>query len=514
MPTISPSLPSDGDDAIVEPYNAAIIAILGLINGGLDSDNIDHFSGSLIDDNSITDDKFADDARTGWNVTDNPSSCSALGNRNYNIVVNSTDLTDKISKGMRLRLTRGSAAPLKCATLNGSTQFFNKTSPNKLTFTDDFVNSIWVKIPVYQAEAMIARYNGTSGFEFFVDATGRVSLTGFNASSSNFSQVKSRQGIPLNRWVHLAAQLDMSTFTATTTTSYIMIDGVDVQADVIRGGTNPTALVQAGNLEIGSENGGTSPFNGQIAQAAIYNAKVTQATILASMQQGLVGTETSLASGYSFNNAITDLNTTTPNDLSPQGSAVATTADNPFSDSTGTLGYAIVLNAVFSTNTTLNVQVPEGFTLPSSLSAMAFSTDYIPYKFPAASKFKLSAYDTGGALTNVLIPLIVQYVVNNPIENLPYLNVGTGGGTMYLTAEGSTRKIALSIAGASATTTYSNTFPGSFLTTAEIITQGVMGSGASTTGQYVVTGSLSATGFSWFSGTNPNAGTGFLVIGT
>jgi len=40
MPVINPPLPADGDEAIVEPYNAAIQAILGVLNGSVDADNI------------------------------------------------------------------------------------------------------------------------------------------------------------------------------------------------------------------------------------------------------------------------------------------------------------------------------------------------------------------------------------------------------------------------------------------------------------------------------------------
>lgn len=40
MPTINPTLPSDGDDAVVAPYNSAIEAILAVINGGIDEDNL------------------------------------------------------------------------------------------------------------------------------------------------------------------------------------------------------------------------------------------------------------------------------------------------------------------------------------------------------------------------------------------------------------------------------------------------------------------------------------------
>jgi microcystin-dependent protein len=40
MPQIHPVLPADGDDAIVEPYNAALNLILGVINGSIDVDNL------------------------------------------------------------------------------------------------------------------------------------------------------------------------------------------------------------------------------------------------------------------------------------------------------------------------------------------------------------------------------------------------------------------------------------------------------------------------------------------
>ena len=71
----------------------------------------------------------------------------------------------------------------------------------------------------------------------------------------------------------------MSAFTNTPTTGYIMIDGVDVPATYTRGGTNPTALVQAGNIEVGAYNGGTNPFPGKIAQAFVSSAKITQANV-------------------------------------------------------------------------------------------------------------------------------------------------------------------------------------------------------------------------------------------
>lgn len=357
---------------------------------------------AVIADGVVTKAKFAtavkSDLDSGWSTRYGdttfpaPDTVTANGNRSYDLVFNSVDLTSYISPGMRLRTTRTTTAPTQCTDLeSGSSQYYSKTSPAAMTFTDDFVVSAWIKLESYTGASQViaSRANGTQGWIFSIQSDGTVTLTGYNAALTNYSRVASYQSIPLGKWVHVAAQLDMSTFTATTTTSYIMFDGVNVPAAVSRAGTNPTALVQAGNLEIGSYNAGTSPFDGKIAQVAIYNAKVTQATILASMHQTLTGSETSLISAYSFNNTINDLNTTNANNLTANGSAVATATDSPFSvnsfgTATGTTDYAIVTKAVFSTNTTLTVQVPEGNTIPTSggVSAVAYSPWKAPYGMP------------------------------------------------------------------------------------------------------------------------------------
>lgn len=329
----------------------------------------------------------------GWSALgDVPDTVTYNGNRSYSLVFNGVDHTSTLSNGMRLQTTRTVSAPTQCTSLNGTTQYYNKTSPNGMTFTDDFVVSGWVKVSAYTTQQTIAsRYNGTSGWRLMMDSTGQVTMTGFNSGAANYSQVVAYQSIPLNKWVHIAAQLDMSTFTATTTTSYVMIDGVDVPASVSRGGTNPTSLIQAGNLEVGSWNGGLLPFNGKIAQVAIYSAKVTQANVALTYSQGLAGTETSLISAYSFNNSINDLNANA-NNLTAQGSAVATNADSPFAQDdagapTGTTDCGIVQSVSFSTNTTVVVQVPEGCTIPTSggVSTVLYSLQKAPFGFPTDS---------------------------------------------------------------------------------------------------------------------------------
>lgn len=326
---------------------------------------------------------------SGWtDLGYTPNTITYNSNRSYDLVFNSTDLTSTISNGMRLKLSRLVSAPTRCTSLNGTNQYYSKSSPAGTTFTDDFVVSAWVKLSSYPSadSGVVSRYNGTSGWIFYIDTSGRVVLGGYNGGAGNNSKVISSQSIPLNKWVHIAAQLDMSSFTATTTTSYIMFDGLDTPASVSRTGTNPTALVQAGNLEIGSFNaGGFLP--GKIAQVAYFNAKVTQATIRTYISQGLAGTETSLVSAYSFDNSINDLSSNA-NNLTANNSAVATNSDSPFAQDdsgtpTGSTDVAIITKKAFSTNTTLTVQVPEGCTIPTSggVSAVAYSVQSTPFGF-------------------------------------------------------------------------------------------------------------------------------------
>ena len=338
---------------------------------------------------------------SGWvDLGFNPNTVTANGNRSYSLVFNSTDLTGTLSPGMRLKTTRLVAAPTQCTDLEASSsQYYNKTSPAGMTFTDDFVVSAWVKLESYTAQGIIAsRYNGTSGWQFGVNTSGQVLLYGYNAGAGNTQSITSYQSVPLNKWTHVTAQLDMSTAGSSVTTSYVMMDGVDVPALKAATGSGPTALIQAGNLEIGASNGGLTPWDGKLAQVAIYSAKVTQANILATISQTLTGSETSLISAYTFSNTINDLSANA-NNLTAQGSAVATNSDSPFGTQasgsiSSNLDYGIITSATFSTNTTLVVQVPEGCTVPTSggVSAVSYSTNKTPYNLPSDwSKYRVSS---------------------------------------------------------------------------------------------------------------------------
>lgn len=325
----------------------------------------------------------------GWTpLGATPATVTANGNRNYDLVFNSVDLTSTLSPGMKLQLTRTVAAPSQCTSLNGTTQYYSRASGsvNGMTFTDDFTCSAWIKVSSYAAGTIMSRNDGSNGWNFQMGSNGQITIGGNNGGGGNARYITSYASVPLNKWVHVSASLDMSGWT--TATNKMAFDGVDVAVSLNSAGTNPTSLTQAGNLNIGAQ-AGASFFPGKIAQAAIYTGNastITQAILLARMDRTLSGSETSLISAYSFNNSINDLNANA-NNLTANGSAVATNADSPFANAVtaGLIEYAEINSVAFSTNTTVNVRVPDTCQIPTTggVSAVSYSTQSNPYGLPA-----------------------------------------------------------------------------------------------------------------------------------
>lgn len=399
MTLVSLTLPNDGETIDASDVNGPFNAIASVLNGNIDDQNVNTISGTKITTGTLPLNAFTTaaqlDLAKGWNdLGAAPTSVVHNGNGSYTGTF-AVDQSPKLNPGTRIRTTRAVPAPTQSTSLNGTNQYWNDTTISGMTFTDDFVISAWVKLSSYGQYGIVSRYNGTNGFILQTSPSGVVTLSAYNAGSGNESRVTSYQSIPLNKWTHITAQLDMSAFTATPTTSYIMFNGVDVPSLVARAGTNPTALIQAGNLEIGSYNGGVANFPGKIAQAAIFNSKVTQATMRGYMNQSYIGNEANLISAYPFNGNGNDLNTTNGNNLTAQNSATATNADAPWggqADGTvsGTLDYGIVVG---TTPTTVTWQTPEGATSPTTggISAISYSGVKAPYGFPTnESKWILS----------------------------------------------------------------------------------------------------------------------------
>lgn len=359
---------NDNFDTIYNEFNGNIAAA-NLADGAVTTAKINDsaVTTAKIADGSITGAKLDATFAGGWTpITTVPTITATNGNNSFNISFPSIDYTDRLSKGMKLLIPRTVTPQTQVTSLNGTTHYWSKSSPAGMTFTDDFAAGAWIYLTAYgSTQAIMSRYNGTSGWSFSIGSAGDVSLTGFNAGSGNLSQVVSAQAVPLNKWVYVSAQLDMSTFTATTTTIYVMIDGVNAPASVNRTGTNPTALVQAGNLEVGSRNSGTAPFSGKIAQPWVSSAKVTQANVQSFMYHGITASDistNSIISAFSFGGNATDINTTNANNLTANGGVTATNTDSPFNAN----AYAIITSdPTFSTNTTMTVQTANGYSIPN-----------------------------------------------------------------------------------------------------------------------------------------------------
>ncbi len=322
----------------------------------------------------------------GWSdLADVPDSVTYNGNRSYDLVFNSNDLTDTVSNGMRVKLTRTVTPPTQCTDLEASSsQYWSKTSPAGISFTDDFTLAAWIKVESYATTGFIIARNsvaGTNGFRLYVNTSGQITADAF-ISAGNSKLYNTYQSVPIGKWVHVAATVDMSGNVGT-----IYLDGVSVPVQTTATGT-ANSLTQAGNLYIGTQVGTTSYFDGKIAQASVHNAILTANQIRDMASQTISSSSPSIVSGFTFNGAATDV-TANANDLTASGGATYGT-DSPMNATE----YGIITANSFSTNTTLTVQVPEGYSIPTSggVSSVFYSTQHTPYGFPAnRGKWKIES---------------------------------------------------------------------------------------------------------------------------
>lgn len=333
------------------------------------------------------------------------------GNRSYDLTFPLVNYTDRLSPGMRLRTVRSAAAPNQSASLNGTSQYFSKTSPAGTWSTSTFSMIAHIKTSAYGGtQAIVARADAAAnnGFEWRILPSGQVEIKVWNAGNANFRAVTSYQSVPLNKWTHLGMSWSSGTV-------ILYIDGVVVPSAATTGGTAPTTTVATGTLTIGSfSSGSTDFFSGKISQVGIFSAAITEATIRGYISQGLAGTETSLISAYSLSNSLVDLKAATANNLTANGGATTTNADSPFggqADGTisTTVDYGIIQKVSFSTNTTVTVQVPEGCAIPTSggVASISYSQFKAPYGFPGQKdKWTISYLDKLGHAGGTVIGTI------------------------------------------------------------------------------------------------------------
>lgn len=395
---------------VIKYTGVAGSTITGVTRGAGGTDAKPHTKTALVEMN-LTAQDISDlyDAFQSFAATNNdwrslvatPNTVTYNGNRSYTCVFNGVDLTDILSNGMRLRTVRTVSAPTQSASFNGTNQYFNRASGSVagITFTDDFAGGAWFKltnIPSLSYTIVSRTTSGAAGWALKIDSAGKLYLLGYNGAS-NYRMVRSLQVMQVGRWVHVVSQLDMSAFTATSTTSYILIDGKEISVEMVQNGTNPTSLVQGGDLQVGAW-AGVDLMNGKVAQVFV-SGKITQTQARAIYSQGLTTADVAtygIISAWTLSGAsgLTDLNTTNANNLTAAGAGagtlVTTNNDAPWTQDdagvpSGNVDYGSVEDVTVSGgNTTVIAQVPEGNTIPTSggISSISYATSKAPFGFP------------------------------------------------------------------------------------------------------------------------------------
>lgn len=370
MGTVSTTLPSDGQTIDASDVNTPINAILSEFNGNIDDDNIKtgaNINGSKLLDASITGAKQDATLASGWlslSGTHSVSSGYNSGNRSFQIAT-SADHSSVLSPGMRYKVTRNTTPPTQCADLESSSSHYaSNASPTGITFTDDFTCEAWIKLESYAAMDIVSMYSST-GWIFDLKSDGRLRILGNGGSGSE--DHTTYQSIPLGRWVHVAASLDMSGNSAS-----IYIDGVSVPAQPV--GTTGSSVTQAGDLTVGARSGGSNYFDGKLADVRVWS-DIRTATEIQDNMYAYPSDTTGLVAHFKLNGDFTDASSNA-NDLTAQNSAVATNVDNPWNATE----YGIITAVSAST---IQVFCPEGCGIPNeTLTAPYYSTQSAPYGFP------------------------------------------------------------------------------------------------------------------------------------
>ena len=350
------------------------------------------------------------------------------GNKEF-VLTPSADPTGFLSPGMRFKHTRHTVPPTQCMAFTAaSSQYATKASPTGITFTSAWTTEAWIYILSYGDYAIESRYDGTQGWRFAVNSSGQL-YTQYLASGANHVWT-TYQSIPLKRWVHVAITHTLSGPTITT-----YINGVSVPNSQTTN-TGTQSMTQGGALQIGAFNGANF-FDGYIAEARVWSAAQSAASIQANMAINLTGTETNLVALFKGNGNFND-GTSNANNLTATNGAIATQAANPFN----AIEYAFITKVASGAVT---VFCGTDYTIPNdTLDSPAYSTQKAPYGFPAGrEKWHISCMNIAPATTTGTSGTWVA------ISGAPQMTVPTGSwilgykGTASVKVTGATSYIAM-----------------------------------------------------------------------
>ena len=378
MPLISPTLPSDGTNAVASSVDTPLNAILTLINGGLDDANIASVSGTKITAGTLPNSALSTTAQQGWNTLSSTLTWSADNGNRETVLGSTVDLTSVLSPGARFSIKRGTTPPTQCMSFaSASSQYAYKTSPSGLTFTGNFTWETWVLLNSYPSGfAMLAcelDAPPNNGTYLNINSSGQIG-GGYIGGGGTNTTTYTNQSIPLGQWVHVAMSV-----TVASKTFAIYINGVAVSMQSTSG-TSTTVSQTGVELGIGGWAATSSQyFDGYISEVRLWSTAQSQANIQANKNINLVGNETNLVGLWQGNGAWTD-GTSNANTLTPSGGASDTQAANPYNATE----YGVVTKV---TSTQLTIFTPSGYVIPNeTLNTPMYSLLEAPYGFPAGSE--------------------------------------------------------------------------------------------------------------------------------
>lgn len=262
------------------------------------------------------------------------------GNKEYTATI-AADVTGYLPLGAKIAVTRGTAAPTQCMSFSAaSTQYASKTA--SLTGFSGITNSVtvsdWIYVNSYGGtgyqtiKAYASGTHATNGFKFALNPNGQIDFAAY-ASSGNSRTVTSYQSVPLKRWVHVAASINMSTGTGA-----IYLNGALISSNFVTSGT-ATTMAPATGYYIGRSLFGEY-FDGYISEDVTFSNIQAQSQIQANMNISLTGSETGIVALFQGNgaNGFND-KTSNANNLTATNGASSTQSANPMN----TIEYATVI---------------------------------------------------------------------------------------------------------------------------------------------------------------------------
>lgn len=345
---------------------------------------------------------------------------ATTGNGEYVLDAGLT-LTNLLSPGMKIRLDRTTAPSSQCATFtSSSSQYAAKATPAGLTLSTTLTIEAWVNMASYPAsgvrEIISGGVTGTNGFQLYLDQSGIPVIVAFK-DGSNYRARSAWQGVKLNKWYHIAA-----TVNAASGDVHIYMNAVDqpslYNSDV---GTGSTITTPTGSVYLSRDSGGSNYFDGKMSDVRIWNTIRTATQIRQNKDKALVGNESGLVSYWKLNGAWTD-STTSANTLTPSGSPVNNTVDNPHHSTE----YFIVTKV---SGTQVTVTGGSHFTFPNaSVQNIYYSNTKSPINWPGeVEKWTIFYIDASTPVQNS--------AVTGTYYNPNYIGLQVPIGTWHLSFE-------------------------------------------------------------------------------